>query len=324
MIPKEFDAITKEDVDALVLNEIPEGRTIEFKEQLPGGIDDDKREFLADASSFANAGGGDLIYGVREKRHASGKTTGILEAAEGLAAINSDAEKRRLDEILRNGTDPRIPGIRSKHIDGFASGPVIVLRVPKSWASPHMVTFKNWSRFFSRTSAGKYQLDVREIRAGFLASESLARQISAFRSDRVAKAFAGDVPFSVEACPKLILHLLPVSAFGEPTVVDLKVAQLLEAREFEPMGRPHSYGPDFNFDGYAVSAARGNPAVCYGYVQLFRNGALEAVWTGFTREKALLIGPVERELLLGVPRYLKLLQKLDLDRLCSQASLWLG
>lgn len=313
MIQKEFSAIAKEDIDALIANAVSEGRTIEYKEQLPGGSDDDKREFLADASSFANAGGGDLIYGVREKRDGNGKATGIPEAAEGLAAINSDAENRRLDDMLRNGIDPRIPGIRLKHIDGFANGPVIVLRVPKSWASPHMVTFKNLSRFFSRTSAGKHQLDIREIRAGIVASDSLARQISAFRSDRVAKVLAGEVPFSVEPCPKLIIHLLPVSAFAEPTVIDLKAAQALETHDFEPMGRPDSYGPEFNFDGYAVSAEMGKPRLCYSYVQLFRNGTFEAVWTGFTREKALLIGPVERELFLGVPRYLKLLQKMSIE-----------
>src|SRR5207244_6460197 len=114
MIPKEFDSIGKEDIEALVANAVSEGRTVEYKEQLPGGTDDDKREFLADASSFANAGGGDLIFGVREKRDAAGKPTGIPEAAVGLAGINADAEKRRLEDMLRAGIDPRIPAVRFK------------------------------------------------------------------------------------------------------------------------------------------------------------------------------------------------------------------
>src|SRR6266542_2202557 len=99
MIPKEFDAIDKEDIDVLVANAVSEGRTIEYKEQLPSGTDDDRREFLADASSFANAAGGDLIYGIREKRDANGKATGLPEAAEGLAGANANAEKRRLEEM---------------------------------------------------------------------------------------------------------------------------------------------------------------------------------------------------------------------------------
>ena len=225
MIGKEFDAIDKGDIEALVTNAVPEGRTIEYKEQLPRGSDEDSREFLADVSSFANAGGGDLIYGVRDKRDHDGKPTGTPEVI-GLAEINLDEQKTRLENLLRDCIDPRIPGVRIKHFDGFMSGPVIVLRVLKSWASPHMVKFKHSSRFFSRNSGGKYKLDVREIRAAFLASESLSDKISAFRSDRVGKILTGETPKPLEPGPKFLLHLLPVVAFAEPAVVDLRTAQV--------------------------------------------------------------------------------------------------
>ena len=66
MIPKRFDEITKADIDALVANGVAEGRTLDYKRTLPGGKDDEKREFLADVSSFANAAGGDIIFGVEE------------------------------------------------------------------------------------------------------------------------------------------------------------------------------------------------------------------------------------------------------------------
>ncbi|MCK5240903.1 ATP-binding protein [bacterium] len=48
----------------MISNQIQESRTIEYKESLPGNSDQDKREFLADISSFANAAGGDLLYGI--------------------------------------------------------------------------------------------------------------------------------------------------------------------------------------------------------------------------------------------------------------------
>ena len=126
MIGKEFDAIVKEDIDALVQNAVCERRDTEYKQQLPGGSDEEAREFLADVSSLANASGGDLIYGVRDKRDDKGQPTGIPEAVDGLGRINSDAEERRLLNMLRDGIDPRIPGIRIKHLDGYPSGPVIV------------------------------------------------------------------------------------------------------------------------------------------------------------------------------------------------------
>ncbi|MEH2303471.1 MAG: RNA-binding domain-containing protein, partial [Nostoc sp.] len=103
MINKQFDLIDKIDIDALIYNGVAEKRTLEYKEKLPGNSDDDKKEFLADISSFANASGGDIIYGIQEQRDSNNKTTGIPEAANGVGAINSDAEIRRLENIIRDG-----------------------------------------------------------------------------------------------------------------------------------------------------------------------------------------------------------------------------
>src|SRR2546422_806415 len=50
-------------LQALVTNAVLEGRRLEYKEELPGTGDGERREFLADASSFANAGGRDRFYG---------------------------------------------------------------------------------------------------------------------------------------------------------------------------------------------------------------------------------------------------------------------
>jgi hypothetical protein len=48
-------------LDSLVRDGVEERRRLEYKRALPGGTDDEKKEFLADTSSFANAAGGDLI-----------------------------------------------------------------------------------------------------------------------------------------------------------------------------------------------------------------------------------------------------------------------
>ena len=55
MIQKAFAGIDKDDIDSLVTNQVKEGRTIEYKATLPGVKDAEKKEFLADVSSFANA-----------------------------------------------------------------------------------------------------------------------------------------------------------------------------------------------------------------------------------------------------------------------------
>jgi len=66
MIPKPIEAITTADIQSLIDNQVAENRSMEYKEALPGNSDDEKKEFLADLSSFANAGGGDIIYGLVE------------------------------------------------------------------------------------------------------------------------------------------------------------------------------------------------------------------------------------------------------------------
>ncbi len=64
-INKLFEAIEESDLQALVDNNVPEGKTLEYKESLHSDHPTEKKEFLADVSSFANAAGGDLIHGIR-------------------------------------------------------------------------------------------------------------------------------------------------------------------------------------------------------------------------------------------------------------------
>src|SRR5258708_28583984 len=109
---------------------------------------------------------------MREKRDSRGKPTGIAEAADGLAGVtNAESEKLRLQSLMNSGIAERIPGVRVKHLDGFAKGPVILIRVPQSWVSPHMITLDNSSRFFYRAGTQIQQMDVRQIGGAFVASE---------------------------------------------------------------------------------------------------------------------------------------------------------
>jgi predicted HTH transcriptional regulator len=59
--------LTVGDLDALIAAQ-PESRVLEYKADLPGGRDEDKREFLADVTALANTAGGAIIYGVETTR----------------------------------------------------------------------------------------------------------------------------------------------------------------------------------------------------------------------------------------------------------------
>lgn len=299
MLHKRLEEILKSDVDSLTTDEARESRRLDYKLALPGGSDEEKKEFLADVTSFANAGGGFIVYGIEEKRDSNNKPTGIPQSASGLgSATNLDAEILRLENILRTSVDPRIPVVQFKEVSGFAAGSVLVLRVGQSWSAPHMMTFKGASRFYSRNSAGKYQLDVREIRAAFLLSESVPERIRRFRDERLAKIVADETPVAlvkivaagektptvVPAESKLLIHILPfgdIDASTRNVITPDNLRQYISPPLTLPVGAVRELSSRFNFDGLLVHdrviEMANTPIVCRSYAQIFRNGAIEAV-----------------------------------------------
>ena len=307
MFDKPFDQIDKGDIDALIAEQVSETKQLEYKKELPGGIDKEKVEFLCDVSSFANASGGHIIYGLGDKKDAAGKNNGIPEYV-GLENINTDKQTLRLAQIILSGIEPRIPGIQIKPIEGFNNGPLVIVRIPQSWSSPHMVKHNN--RFYSRTSSGKYPLDVDEIRAAFALSEALTERIQRFRADRLAKIVAGETPVSLNAGPKIALHLVPFEAFGRGRGFDLVLTDLQP--ELPPICA-QAFTHRYNIDGLLTFEPAGDRSVAYSYVQLFRSGIIEAVDIGIiqAREKSLSIG-YEEELLIYMKRYLLYMKKLGI------------
>jgi hypothetical protein len=53
---KEIEVLTEATILSLKENEVAENKHLEYKSTLPGNNREDKKEFLADISSFANVG----------------------------------------------------------------------------------------------------------------------------------------------------------------------------------------------------------------------------------------------------------------------------
>lgn len=277
MIEKRFEEINKGHIDALVQSKKTERRTLEYKAELPLGSDEAKREFLGDISSFANSAGGDLLYGVTDERDANGQPTGTPLEACGVTGINETSEQLRLESMIRDGVAPRIAGVQIKAIAGFPKGPVILVRIPRSWAAPHMVTFKSLSRFYSRNSAGKYQLDVGEVRSAFALSESIPEKIREFRTERLANIINAETPVKFTPNRAAVIHLLPVAAVTGRSSVDVSREALRLANTIAPpMSANSSYR--FNADGFLTYDDKEwgvAKRIASTYVQVFRSGTLE-------------------------------------------------
>ncbi len=186
MLNSNVDKIDQENLKGLISNAISEGKTIEYKSSLPGNTDKDKKEFLADVSSFANTLGGDLIFGITEEN-------GVAVKIEGIQISNPDAEITKYDNIIRDGIEPRIQ--YAIHKTQLSNGNyVLILRIKKSWIAPHRVIFQKHDKFYARNSAGKYPLDTMELRASFNLSSNLIDKINQFRIARLAELIADRTP----------------------------------------------------------------------------------------------------------------------------------
>lgn len=318
---KPIGSMTEQDIQALIDTQIAEQKTLEYKQILPGRTDSDKKEFLADVSSFANAAGGNLLYGIEEQ-------AGLPTKIAGIQLDDVDACKLRLEDMLRAGIDPRLPHVEI-HPVALASGHyILILHIQKSWRSPHRVVFQRHGHFYSRSSAGKFQLDVTELRTAFELAGTTAERIRDFRTERLSRINTGEETPALldEQAPKLVLHMIPSSAFNSSVAVDIKVLNDYSNWDFMRPLVVSDILPDtflrFNLDGIARSAqwirnAAAPVALPAGYVQVFRNGIVEVVDVtilGINGDKKQFLGEVfELRLLQSVKKHMELLQFLTIE-----------
>lgn len=307
LINKPLDSINEQDLLDLISNQVREIKTIEYKLTLPGNSDRDKKEFLFDVSSFANASGGDLIYGVKE-------VDATAVELVGLEANQVDREILRLENIIRDGIDPRIPNVRIWPVMLKSGKIAVIIRVAKSWMLPHRVKYGGTSRFYSRNSAGKYELDVSELRPLFAITATAAERIRDFRSERLSKITAGETPVMLKEGARIVLHIVPIAALDPSSRFDLSSLRG-ETDRLIPMDVNGGWNrPRYNFDGLVASAQHGG--LSHSYLQLFRNGSAEAVNTSLIREpdqEHFIEDRYEREVLAATTRILSVQKELGVE-----------
>jgi hypothetical protein len=305
LINKNFDSLTTSDLDDLIRVGMPEGILLEYKSALYGNGDTDVKEYLKDISSFANTSGGHLVIGLQE-------TGGAAVAFSLLVGLDVDKELLRLENIARDGLEPRIVGLRMKAVAVEGSGHAVIISIPKSWNPPHRVSARGQNRIYARNSGGAYELSVEELRVLFTRSANTIDRVRAFRSERLARIESDDaiVPLA-QSDSMLTLHVVPLSAVASTQVIDIEKAYGIH-QKFRPMSAM-GMTPRFNFEG-VINISGGDQ--CYGYTQLFRSGAIEAVKVGITmtRPQGRLIPSLDldKTILEVVPMYMDVLKELDI------------
>jgi hypothetical protein len=269
-----FGEIAEQHLQRLIAAQAAESLHVEYKRETYGTNDDQRREFLADASSFANAAGGDLIIGMSA---ANRIPTGIHPFM-----ADGEAERLRLEQMARDGLQPRIANLQTRAVPIGAGGCVLLVRIPKSYNPPHRIIFKNSGRFWARSSAGKYEPNVEELRRIFTEAPLLADRARTFRIGRIAQIAAHETPVTLQGGGIFVLHVIPFAAFDFRQSFSLdQVAS--DLNRFVPIGGT-TRDLQITFDGFlAASTAGGLSAPQRAYVQVFRSGVVESVVSSIAR-----------------------------------------
>jgi hypothetical protein len=264
LFDRQLDLVTEADLASLVENQVREGYQIEYKRSVAFQEKQDKLDFLASVTSFANTVGGDLLIGVTA-------SSGVPVAVPGWEGVNVDQEKLRIENLLRDQVEPRL-AFKLHEVRLSNGNAVLLLRVPWSWAQPHMVRMDQVNRFYYRHSAGKDIMNVSQLRAAFALTSRLDEQIAGFHRDRTTAIKAGTAGYlTPPPGPAVVMHLVPFESFRGGFTLDPEVIMKQAQVSLRPLGTG-SNGYRYTLDGiYCFD----DLSPCNAYLLLFRNGIME-------------------------------------------------
>lgn len=152
-------------------------------------------------------------------------------------------------------------------------GDVLIVRVPRSWNKPHMVTMGGVNRFCGRVSTGNYPMSVDEIGRAFSEQSELRERIYKWREQRAALIKFRSAPAHLGGEVVMLFHTIPADAFSANT---LQSSWRVSADDREPYVPRGASVRRYNADGFiCTSSYLTHPGGVLGYTQLFRSGISE-------------------------------------------------
>jgi hypothetical protein len=277
---KLIDALTEDDLNALITDGAREDGTRDFKRDaysllpnVPADINNKNKkraELCKDVSGFANAQGGWIVCGM-------GEEDGVASEVCGLGNIDADAETRRLDQTLKNGIEPPVLGVQIKvvNLQDTTKKTALVIGIPRSMNAPHRV--KETQKFHIRRNTLVDDMTIDELRSSFSLRDTLAERIKNFRRERVNAIMSGsqaEVPVPLADGVHVVLHIVPMALDRTLDIYGFSSENLSN------YARDSYLDSRFNVDGYLMSGVYSDRGI-RNYVQIYRNGTLEILNTFF-------------------------------------------
>ncbi|WP_048190697.1 helix-turn-helix domain-containing protein [Methanobacterium sp. SMA-27] len=306
---KPIKEIEESDIERLMELEIPEDKNLEYKGDFNTDDLGHKRTLLKTVSAFSNTSGGLLIYGIDEEE-------GIPSELKGIEVDNKDQLGRWLEEYIRGNSEPKISSIDVEFIDKTNSdNSFILVKVPRSWNLPHKVTMgPKTKKFFIRRGRYSEEMDISDLRTAFNFSETLAEQIKRFREERISSILSDETPIPLKKGAKIVIHIIPINAFYPGLQYDIE--QIYSDNQFR-LRAIDAYSPKlrYNFDGLLGSELPDNEGLGSTYVQLYRNGIIEATNGDFFNDehKIMSDGYYEKIVVKSVTEYLEIYKQINIE-----------
>lgn len=289
---KPIDEITDEELDSIVQEHISELQHLEFKVTINYRDDNEKLEFLRDIASLANGGGGYMIIGIRD----DGKGRAIKYEPTLLGDVGNIA--KAIPSLCQDHIRERIDGleIRERNING---NPILVVRIPISSHTPHMVSFKNHTDFYSRYEKGKREMTYGEIKDAFMGEHvaivlsRIQAQLSALSEQPVEAtpqstqqllvikdghnlAAVTYKRFSKEVGDNPFFRIAVTPASPKPDFIDPTSTTVKTLIEMPPSSRPSGWNMDLSpaeVELFGAGIKRGIKN--YEYLELLKNAHME-------------------------------------------------
>jgi hypothetical protein len=171
---------TKAELEALHTGNVKEGLHLEYKaSDAIDKMDDSKKiEMARDVSAFANADGGQIVYGMTEKDH---EPAGLDQGLDAKAY-----PEIWFEQVLQQHITPKIAGIRPRHVSLGKSMVAVVIDVPATEGDPRQVSD---GRYYRRHNFKRLIMEHYEIRDAIrrILDPALQLEFQLFKGDAAYK-----------------------------------------------------------------------------------------------------------------------------------------
>jgi hypothetical protein len=171
---------SKADLEALHTGNVKESISLEYKASpaIDKKDDNKKLEMARDVAAFANADGGQIVYGMTEKDH---EPAGLDEGVDGKAY-----PEIWFEQVLQQHIKPTIAGLRIKHVYLTKPMVAVVIDIPPTKGDPHQVSD---GRYYRRHNYNRLIMEHYEVRDGMrrITDPSLELEFELFKGEAAYK-----------------------------------------------------------------------------------------------------------------------------------------